>query len=346
MNRGKNTYQEIMSQGNTWKLTIESLDSQFSTLIEWLRQPYKEVIFIGCGSTHYLSLSAAFAWNAITGTPARGIPSSDLWLFPKSVISEIPTLLIAVSRSGETSETLHAVDTFYKQTKSEIISISCYEGQELINKTPHKLIVKEGEEKSVAQTRSFTSMLILAQYAAVIAANNKKLMNDIRRLPYEFGQSIKEHEALAYTLGNNENFDHFVFLGSGYNYGLACEAMLKMKEMSLSVSEAFQFLEFRHGPKSLVSPRTLIIGLINDEIRDYEIAVLHEMKTLGASVLAIDETSDGINADYVIELNSGFNTLTRGPLLLPVLQLLAYYRSMSKGLNPDRPKNLEAVVKL
>jgi glutamine---fructose-6-phosphate transaminase (isomerizing) len=189
-------------------------------------------------------------------------------------------------------------------------------------------------------------MLILAQYAAEITTNNKRLMNDIRRLPYVFEKLIQEYETLASTLGKNEKFDHFVFLGSGYNYGLACEAMLKMKEMSLSVSEAFQFLEFRHGPKSLVSPRTLIIGLINDEIRDYEIAVLHEMKTLGASVLVIDESSDGINADYAIELHSGLNTLTRGPLLLPILQLLAYYRSISKGLNPDHPKNLEAVVKL
>lgn len=346
MKRGKHTYQEIMSQGNTWKLTLESLDSQFAKLVEWLRQPRKEVIFAGCGSTHYLSLSAAFVWNSITGTPATGIPASELWLFPKSVIMEKPTLLVAVSRSGETSETLHAVETFCEQTNSEFLSISCYEDRELVLMTPYKLIAQGGEEHSVAQTRSFTSMLILAQYAAGVTANDMRYMNDIRRLPDAFDQLVQKYETVAFTLAQNKEFDHFVFLGSGYNYGLACEAMLKMKEMSLSVSEAFHFLEFRHGPKSMVSPRTLIIGLINDVTRDHEIAVLEEMKTLGASVLVLDETGDGINADYVVELRSGLSTLARGPLLLPILQLLAYYRSMNNGLNPDRPKNLEVVVKL
>lgn len=346
MTIGKNTYQEIMSQGYTWKLTLEALESTPSRLIEWLKQPWEEVIFVGCGSTYYLSLSAAVIWQSITGTLSLGMPASELWQFPESLMREQPTLLVAVSRSGETSETLRAIETFSKRKGSDFISISCYKDSETVARAPFALVARGAEENSIAQTRSFTSMLLITQYAAGIVAKNTRYINEIQSLPGLIDRLLPSYEPLAIKLGQDLRLDHFVFLGSGSNYGLACEAMLKMKEMSLSVSEAFHFLEFRHGPKSMVTPNSLIIGMINDGSRDHEIKVLEEMKDLGATVLAIDETGDGIKADHVIEVRSGLSTLARGSLLLPFLQLLAYYRSMKKDLNPDRPKNLEAVVKL
>ncbi len=106
-------------------------------------------------------------------------------------------------------------------------------------------------------------------------------------------------------------------------YGLAAEAMLKMKEMSLSASEVFHFLEFRHGPMSVVGPGTCLIGLVNDDTRDQELKVLSEMRALGASTVALVEWAAGLPADaadYVVELRSGVGALARGALLLPVLQ--------------------------
>jgi glucosamine--fructose-6-phosphate aminotransferase (isomerizing) len=122
--------------------------------------------------------------------------------------------------------------------------------------------------------------------------------------------------------------------------------MLKMKEMSLSPSEAFHFLEFRHGPKSVVAPGTLVIGLLSDAAYIEEIKVLAEMRALGAKVLALVENNEDLPADYVVELHSGVRELHRSVLFLPVLQLLAFYRSVEKGLDPDRPNNLDAVVRL
>ena len=118
-----------------------------------------------------------------------------------------------------------------------------------------------------------------------------------------------------------------------------------MKEMSLSISEASHFMEFRHGPKSMITPNTLIVGLLSDAVSHEELKVLSEMRSLGATIVALAETAEGIDADHIVELRSGVGELARSPLMLPVLQLMAYYRSMSKGLDPDRPKNLEAVVR-
>ena len=144
----------------------------------------------------------------------------------------------------------------------------------------------------------------------------------------------------------NEKYQHFVFLGSGINYGIASETMLKMKEMSISISEAFHFMGFRHGPMSIIAPNSLAIGLVNDTGRNAELNVLEDMKKLGASTLALIDSVDGSEADYVVDLKSGVSELARGVLFLSVLQLLSYYRSISKELNPDWPKNLKAVVDL
>ncbi len=151
---------------------------------------------------------------------------------------------------------------------------------------------------------------------------------------------MSRYESFAKSLGENLDFDRFYFLGSGLRYGLACEVNLKMKEMTLTHSEPFHVLEFRHGPMSMVNPKAVVLGLLSDANRVHEAKVLSEMKSLGGTVTGLGEA----NAEIAFE--SGVAESVRGVLYLPVLQLMAYYRSVAKGLNPDRPSNLMAVVKL
>jgi glucosamine--fructose-6-phosphate aminotransferase (isomerizing) len=151
---------------------------------------------------------------------------------------------------------------------------------------------------------------------------------------------IGKYEAWAKEMGENLAFDRFYFLGSGIRYGLACEVNLKMKEMTLTHSEPFHFLEFRHGPMSMVNENTVVVGMLSDVNRVHEAKVLSEMKELGGTVASFGEK------DADVQFESGIPELVRGVLYLPVLQLMAFYRSLAKGLNPDRPNNLTAVVKL
>ena len=136
---------------------------------------------------------------------------------------------------------------------------------------------------------------------------------------------------------------------SGPLYGLANEAMLKVKEMSLSHAEAYHFLEFRHGPMSMVDGHTLVVGLVSDTACEHEIRLLQEMEGLGARTFVVVEEVSRLGKwrpSYVAELRSGLGEWERTPLYLPILQRLAYHRAVTKGLDPDHPRHLQAVVDL
>jgi glucosamine--fructose-6-phosphate aminotransferase (isomerizing) len=162
----------------------------------------------------------------------------------------------------------------------------------------------------------------------------------LNRLPEAGTGVLKNHASLAAGLGGDASLDRFYWLGSGSRHGLACELSLKMKEMSLSHSEPFHFMEFRHGPKSMVTKSTLTIGLRSTVNGARESAVLEDVRALGSRILDIAGTGSDV------QFASGLDEAVRNVLYLPVGQLIAFERSISKGLNPDKPNNLDTVVKL
>jgi glutamine---fructose-6-phosphate transaminase (isomerizing) len=344
--RGKHTYREIMSQGETWEATLKAFEEQAGKVSGLLGKSFSQTLFTGCGSTYYLSWAAAANWQSLTQRRARGVPASEIWLQPDTLLTSEQTLLVAVSRSGETTETLRALDVFRQRGGRDVLAVSVYGERDFIRQAEYSLVTRGAEEESVAQTRSFTSMYLLTQAAAALAASRADQLESLRQVAQHFAALVRGYEPLARDLAQDSRLERFIFLGSGANYGLACEAMLKMKEMSLSPSEAFHFMEFRHGPKSVAAPGTLIVGLVGDTAQDEERKVLEEMRDLGATVLAVADSPSKIRADHVVALNSGLNEQARSVLLLPILQLLAFYRAYEKGLNPDRPTNLDAVVRL
>ena len=202
------------------------------------------------------------------------------------------------------------------------------------------IVIEQGQEESVAQTRSFASMFVAATAVSARMAGRSDLFDAMVELPRLGSRLLETYEALAKVVGTNLDFDRFYFLGSGLRYGLACEVNLKMKEMTLTHSEPFHFLEFRHGPMSMVNEKAVVVGMLSDANRPHEAKVLSEMKTLGGTVLSLGEQ------DADVSFGSGMPENIRGVLYLPVLQLMAFYRSVAKGINPDRPNHLTAVVKL
>jgi glucosamine--fructose-6-phosphate aminotransferase (isomerizing) len=140
--------------------------------------------------------------------------------------------------------------------------------------------------------------------------------------------------------------ERIVFLGSGVRYGLACEASLKMKEMSLTNSEAFHVLEYRHGPMALADEKALIVGMIGASAPEEELAVLREAHAAGARTLALIEhaPADTSGLDTIFAFDSGLPAAARDLLYLPPAQLLAYERAITKGVNPDTSRNLAAFI--
>lgn len=347
--QGVQTLHEIQTQPAAWEAVLGAAREGAQSWQTFFAQEQNgPVLFFGCGSTYYLSLTAASVFQTLTGQPARGVPAAELFLFPDTWIPAEPKLFgIAISRSGTTTETIQAADHLSQAYQARIASVTCYGDTPLVERSSLTLISPQGHEQSVAQTRSFSSMLVGCVALASLAVQSSDFLEKLFLLPALGELLMQRYESLARSLGENLSLAQVFFLGSGPRYGLACEAMLKLKEMSLTSSEAYHFLEFRHGPKSMVDENTLVVGLLSDRAREAEMAVLREMKELGATVLILTDAGDGLEwADHLVCFEADLPELVCLPLYLPVLQLFAYYRSVSKGLDPDAPRHLDAVVQL
>jgi glucosamine--fructose-6-phosphate aminotransferase (isomerizing) len=338
----KVTLQEIRTQTKAWAEAIQIVQEHLTPIEKFGWDQIKQLLFCGCGSTYYLSLSAAALFQSMSGKICRAFPSSELILSPTIVYpgEESPILLIAVSRSGITTETIQAVQIFKNEKRGAIFTVTNYEESPLARMGNINLCIPSGKEQSIAQTKSFASMFMTCVALASAACNDHEISNNLPKLIPTGERIINTWEELAQRTGQNHELKRFFFLGSGIRYGLACEVSLKMKEMALTESEPFHFLEFRHGPISMVDQNTLVIGLLSEENQEYEKAVLSDVKKLGGQTLTLGEVGTDI------EFNSGIPELGRGVLYLPILQLMAYYRAVSFGLNPDKPRYLSSVIEL
>ena len=349
MSRGSFTLDEITSQPEVWESTLAGFSEGREALSSFLDQAtFEQVLAIGCGSTHYLSMVAASLVTHHTGLPAYAMPSSQVWLFPDSVPAK-RTLLLPISRSGTTTETLLALKRFREVMEGTALTVTCYPEELLAVRSDYVLAAPDAQERSVAQTRSFASMLLLAEALAVHMGQDEDALRQMGSLPDTLDRLMRAYGDLVTRVGEDLSISRIFFLGNAPLYGIACEAMLKMKEMSITYVEPYHFLEFRHGPMSMVSSETLVVGFVSDSAGEQEVRVLRDMEQLGARTLAIVESRDtleGWQPDYLVELGSGLGEWVRVPLYLPLMQLMAFHRSMAKGLDPDNPQNLSAVIEL
>ncbi|HHO56710.1 MAG TPA: SIS domain-containing protein [Trueperaceae bacterium] len=341
MDKGKFTLAEIMSQPQAWQDTLGLIDQHLNELRDIYTEGFEHFLFTGCGSTYYLAQAAAKQLTGLTNDVSEALPGSEIWLYPESSYNpDKRTLLIAISRSGKTTETIKAVEGFKKNGYGKVLTLSGYREEKLFKLGDLNLLIESAQEDSIAQTRAFSSLYLGILATILIWAKSDSEYKQLAKLPEICQGLLDNYKTKVQELGTNLRIERFYFLGSASRLGLANELSLKMKEMTLSHSEAFHCLEFRHGPMSMVNSSTLIIGLISLSHFDKEMAVLNEMREQGANVLSLAEEGADIN------FHSGLNENMSDILFLPLLQILAFERSLAKGLNPDRPNNLEAVVVL
>lgn len=346
------TLKEIQSQPKVWKSLLDKssdIERQFESIREECSQ--SDLIFIGCGTSYYLALSAASVYAKYTTKNVKAVAASDVFIYPDIIFNNKRDMYksVLISRSGMTTEVIRAAKDIKTKLHKSTCAISCRPGSELVNTCDHAFIIPEADEKSVVMTRSFTSMLLLIQIIASIHSENKAFRDELSELPKAGKRIINDYQHMSEKIFYENRFSKFVYLGQGPFYGLACESMLKIKEMSLSSSEAYHSLEFRHGPMAMADEDMLLTFFISDHGKKEDIALLREMKTLGVKTLVICEKSDeaiDLAADYLVEMNSGISDFARMVLTMPVPQLLGYYCAKSKGLDPDNPKNLTQVVEI
>jgi glucosamine--fructose-6-phosphate aminotransferase (isomerizing) len=347
--RGANTHAEVLSQPQCWDACFQALEKsqQVKDLAAKVR-PDADCLFIGCGSSYYLSQAAAASWQLITGTPARAIPASELLLYPDLVLnSRRPCQPLLVSRSGNSSEVVRAAEYLETQRNLRTLAISCGEHQPLDEIASATLYLLPADERSVVMTRSFSSMLLGAQTLAAQVADRPEIAAGLRRIPARVQAILASAPARLQQFVASWTFADYVFLAQGPLFGIASEGQLKVKEMSCSYAQAFHTLEFRHGPKAIVGPETLLTFLLSETGYEEERKVLEEMKSLGATTLVIANQADDAarqNADLLVELQLDAPECVRQVGYLVACQLLGLYTGLKKGHDIDCPRHLSRAV--
>lgn len=346
---GMNTESEILSEPTCWIecLGLLQKDAQVAALLRE-GSSRSDWMFIGCGSSYYLALAAAASWTALTGLSARAVPASELLLFPDLLLNGASALQpVLISRSGRTSEVLEAAE--YLRAKGlPGLAITCTKDQPIEGLSSGAIRLPPADEKSTVMTRSFTSMLMGLQFLAARRANNSGFPEALERAARAAQAAFGSVASRIRSFVQTRDFADYVWLGQGPFYGIACEGALKVTEMSCSYAQAYHSLEFRHGPKSIVGPETLIGFLISKTGFEAECKVLEEIKKLGATTLVVANKADERTralADLLIDfdLPDGDDFAHLAAHVLPG-QLLGLYTGLKKGLDPDSPRHLSRAV--
>ena len=345
------TWSEILSQASVWQAILDGVRE--SPVIERILEASstkREWFFIGCGTSFYLAEAAAASWTLLTGLRARAIPASEVLLFPNLLqAGSAEAQAVVISRSGRTSEAVRTAKVLRQELQIPTVGITCAQNSELEQACDVSIVLRAADEQSTVMTRSFTSMLLGLQVLAAGRAGNSQFIDTLRAMAKKFAPRIRPLAAQIEAFVAQHTFAGYVFLGQGPFHGISREAALKVMEMSCSYSQFFHTLEFRHGPKTIVSPAACLTFFLSDTAQDTESQVLSEMKELGGAILAIcNRASDDIRrvSDLVIELDMPGNELALlAPFIVPC-QLLGFFAGLRRGLNPDEPKNLTRVVLL
>ena len=347
---GAYTIAEILSQPLSWSTSLKQLQGsgvlagvarQFADAEEW--------VFVGCGSSFYVAQSASASMAELTGKRSRALPASEVLLYPEIALAGSgPYAPVLISRSGRTSEVLKVAEAL-KARGVKTVGISCAPGQALEKLVTYPIVLPAADEQSTVMTRSFSTMLITLQALAATVAGKPDFLTALSHMvtPAEKLSSTLPGRVREFVI--HHEFEDYVCLAQGPLLGIASEIGLKLTEMSVSYGQAFHTLEFRHGPKSIVSKKTLIMFLLSESSYKAEVEVLEEIKKLGGTTLVVTNQADSrarVAADLLVELGADGPELARVALFPVTGQLLGLYTGLHKGHDPDRPRNLSRVVVL
>ncbi|WP_135553490.1 SIS domain-containing protein [Paenibacillus cymbidii] len=348
---GSLTHPEITAQPAALAKALEQLEAQRGWVDKYIgNSAFDEVIFIGSGSSYYQALTMAATFRKWLGRSASAQPSSEIFLFRDQTVARgRNVLLVGVSRSGESTEVILALESVKDVPGWTTCGITCHEDSKMAQ-IAECLLSPLGKELSTVMTKSLSSMTFLMQAAIAKASGDAKLQAELQEVVRMDEAVVAQADAAAQQLVNgNAEFANYIYLGMGAYYGLSLEASLKIKEMSYVWTEAYGTLEFRHGPKSIIQPGSLVCVIVSETARKYELKVAEEMQAYGAHVLLLtaEKGADTAFADTVVELGGKeLSDEARSVLYLPLLQYVGYYTALKRNVDPDAPRNLTQVVKL
>ena len=357
---GLNTAKEIIQQPDTWRESVKNLIKnkiEIKSFIDsFLSKKEFRIILTGAGTSAFAGEVCEPYLTSLLNKRVEAIATTDLVASPKSYfIKDIPTLLVSFARSGNSPESVHAVN-LASQLVDDLyqIVITCNENGKLAKNTVNDekslllLMTPQTNDLGFAMTSSFTTMVLNAM--AVFNINNiENFSSDVDKLSNSVNDFIENNIEKVTSL-SNEDFERIVYLGSSTSKGIARESALKVLELTAGkVNASYDTpLGFRHGPKSVVDDETVsVIYISNDEYtRKYDLDLAKEMlahKKNDKVVIVGDNIEEDIlnKADYVFNVEN-INYNVENKVLLPLQQIifgqmLSFLKSVNLGITPDNP---------
>lgn len=313
----------------------------------------KRIIIVACGTSWHAALIGEHLIEDLCRLPVEVEYASE-FRYRNPVISA-DDVVIAISQSGETADTLAAVEIAHK-SGAFVYGICNAVGSSIPRATDSGSYIHVGPEIGVASTKAFTGQVtVIAMFALALAKLHKtiseesysSIIAELKSIPSKMERAIKmskdiEELAKVFTYAHN-----FIYLGRGYNYPAAMEGALKLKEISYIHAEGYPAAEMKHGPIALIDTEMPVVAIANsDHVYDKTVSNIQEIKARGGKVIAVVDESDtkiASLADHVIYTPQTIEMFS--PLLSAIpLQLLAYHIAVNKGRDVDQPRNLAKSV--
>jgi glutamine---fructose-6-phosphate transaminase (isomerizing) len=310
----------------------------------------RQVKFLGCGSAYYAGQMGAVLTEELARIPSDAEPASEFRY--RNPVVDPDTLYVAVSQSGETLDTLMAVQEL-RRKGGQVIGAVNVVGSAIGRECGSGIFLHAGPEIAVASTKALTNMaasfamlaLLLGRVRDLSSASGQRIVAGLRALPAQIEKILAEEEQIAETARRFAAAEHMFFIGRVRGWPVAREGAQKLKEVSYVHAEAYQAAELKHGPLALINqtmPSVVVVPA--DELLTKNISTIEQIKARGGPVIAVTSADlpAGL-ADAVIRIPRAEPELE--PLLLNVpLQLLAYHVAAKLGRDIDKPRNLAKSV--
>lgn len=334
---------EIFGQAGALECTLSHVHSRRAELQRfWADGGFTEICLVACGSSYWLSLSAAETAKERCAIPAFARTSGDVVMHQRAntPLTASP-LYIAPSRSGKTTETLEALTRLRSACPGRLVSITGDPGSPLAAMSDLNISVDCAVEESICQTRSFSSLFIAMLAIIAIWGRDDELSGELERLVAEMPSMLETLEPQIKSLADSIRSAHtFFVLGSGVSYGAACEGAYILIEMAQMRAHFYQTLELRHGPMVVVDGDSVVILLASREEGGYERRVIAEARAKGARAIVVCDNDEACEADAAFSIGRVCRDEVTALFSSAVMQAIAYYLAVARGKNPDSPEGL------
>ncbi|SMB82974.1 glucosamine--fructose-6-phosphate aminotransferase (isomerizing) [Desulfonispora thiosulfatigenes DSM 11270] len=330
------------------KVTFQDFEISLETAKKW-----NKVYIVACGTAYHAGLVGKKLFEKLLKMPVEVDIASE-FAFREPLVDE-KTLVIVVTQSGETTDTLEALREA-KSKGADVMAITNVVDSTIARESDYVIYIWAGSEVAIPSTKAYTAMLI-AEYLLVLylgqikgiidEETSAKIIKELQQLPKEIEKILAEVDKFEKIAQEFKDKENVFFIGRGFDWAIALEGALKLKETSYIHAEAYPSGEFKHGTTALVNEGTLIIAVCTQKsIYDKTLANIKEFSERGAKVVAIGVEGDTELAKYteeVIYIPEVDNLLLPALAVMP-LQLIAYYISKAKGCEIDQPRNLTKAV--